>query len=269
MFALQGYAKLALQEGFHDWALPSFAVRGSASQLLGTDQVDMTVFGFDVLISKAFSIGRHGADRAVRGWNVLFIDARSGVIDATPGVRRVRVQHAAAPAQRQPGVRAGGRRHLERLRRELHLPAPGRHHPPAVVFGGFKLKLAVLFLTAEYDLVPARSSRMTTAGDGAVDGSGRQQTLLALGGVRLLSETWAIQPSEGAQRSLAATGSVPREAGPVPAQPRSGRELGAAPDGVPTASGALRRRGRTGMPPWMIFRRPATDSRESSSPPRR
>ena len=37
MFALQGYAKLALQEGFHGWWLPSFAVRGAASQLLGTD----------------------------------------------------------------------------------------------------------------------------------------------------------------------------------------------------------------------------------------
>ena len=40
MYAIQGYAKFALQEGFHDWVLPSFAVRGSASQLLGTGQVD-------------------------------------------------------------------------------------------------------------------------------------------------------------------------------------------------------------------------------------
>ena len=29
MYAIQGYAKIALQEGFHDWVLPSFAVRGS------------------------------------------------------------------------------------------------------------------------------------------------------------------------------------------------------------------------------------------------
>ena len=36
MYALQGYAKMALQEGFHGWWLPSFAVRGAASQLLGT-----------------------------------------------------------------------------------------------------------------------------------------------------------------------------------------------------------------------------------------
>ena len=56
MFALQGYAKLALQEGFHSWALPSVAVRAAASQLVGTDQVDLTVVGFDVVISKAFSI---------------------------------------------------------------------------------------------------------------------------------------------------------------------------------------------------------------------
>ena len=36
MYAIQGYAKFALQEGFHGWWLPSFAVRGSVSQLLGT-----------------------------------------------------------------------------------------------------------------------------------------------------------------------------------------------------------------------------------------
>jgi len=80
----RGYAKIALQEGFHDWVLPSFAVRGSVSQLLGTDQVKLTVWGLDVLASKAFGIGGTAKIEPFLGWNILFIDARSGVIDTTP-----------------------------------------------------------------------------------------------------------------------------------------------------------------------------------------
>ena len=84
MYVLQGYAKLALQEGFHGWWLPSFAVRGSASQLLGTSEVDLTVFGVDVLASKAFDIGGTARIEPFVGWSILFIKAHSGVIDATP-----------------------------------------------------------------------------------------------------------------------------------------------------------------------------------------
>src|SRR5215510_4580334 len=42
LWALQGYAKFALQEGFHDWPLPSLAVRGSAARLMGSDDIDLT-----------------------------------------------------------------------------------------------------------------------------------------------------------------------------------------------------------------------------------
>src|SRR4029453_15963888 len=112
MYALQGYAKLALQEGFHGWWLPSFAVRGSASQLLGTDQVDMVVYGIDVLASKAFSIGGTARIEPYLGWNILFLCAKSGVSDATPGCDAFAVEQAApgapapsthcAPAQNGP-----------------------------------------------------------------------------------------------------------------------------------------------------------------------
>jgi hypothetical protein len=176
MFALQGYAKLALQEGFHDWPLPSVAIRGSASQLLGTDQVDLTVMGLDVLISKAFSIGGTARFEPFGGWNLLFIDARSGVIDATPSCDAYQLATAA------PGS-----------------PAPSGYCPPKQVgtaedysanftfprqdlitrqrfFGGFKLKLSVLFLVAEYDLIPAGRSRDEMQPNGARDESERQQS---------------------------------------------------------------------------------------------
>ena len=85
MWAVQGYVKLALQEGFHDWPLPSVAVRGGVSQLVGTDQVALTVSSVDVVLSKAFSLAGTARIQPFVGWDFLFIDARSGVIDATPG----------------------------------------------------------------------------------------------------------------------------------------------------------------------------------------
>src|SRR4051812_37046512 len=78
MYALQGYAKLALQEGFHGWWLPSLAVRGGASQLLGTSEVDLTVYSVDVIASKAFDIGGTARFEPIVGWSMLFISARSG-----------------------------------------------------------------------------------------------------------------------------------------------------------------------------------------------
>jgi hypothetical protein len=176
MYAVQGYAKFALQEGFHGWVLPSFAVRGSVSQLLGTDQVDLTVWGIDVLASKAFSIGGTARIEPYLGWNILFIDARSGVIDATPGCDARAVEVA------QPGD-----------------PAPTSHCDPGQngtpndllanfsfpdqdiitrqrFFAGFKLKLYVMFLTAELDISPAGTSHDSKQPEGASDRSGAQET---------------------------------------------------------------------------------------------
>ena len=48
MWAAQIYGKFAIQEGFHDWPLPSLAVRGAASRLMGADQLDLTVASLDV-----------------------------------------------------------------------------------------------------------------------------------------------------------------------------------------------------------------------------
>jgi len=172
MFALQGYAKLALQEGFHAWALPSVAVRAAASQLVGTDQVDMTVFGFDVVISKAFSIAGTARFEPFGGYNLLFIDARSGVIDATPSCDAYAFQHATAA----PGANCGG--------------PPGTPNDYLAdftfprqdlitrqrIFAGFKLKLGLLFMASEYDLVPAGRSRDETQAMGTIDGSQRQQS---------------------------------------------------------------------------------------------
>ena len=190
MYAVQGYAKIALQEGFHGWALPSFAVRGSASQLLGTSEVDLLVYGVDVLASKAFSIGGTARIEPFLGWNMLFIDAKSGVIDATPGCDAVAAQNAApgslapsahcAPAQNGGGTGGSGPQWND-LNANFTFPAQD------VItrqrwFAGFKLRLSVLFVAGQVDLVPAGSSRDDKQQAGAVDRSHRQMTYSLSGG---------------------------------------------------------------------------------------
>jgi hypothetical protein len=172
LFSVQGYAKFALQEGFHDWVLPSVAVRGSVSQLLGTDQVDLTVSGIDILISKAFSVGGTARFEPFGGWNYLFIDARSGVIDATPGCDAYQLAHSATspgPACSQAAPS------LDDYHANFSFPRQDLITRQRF-FAGFKLKLAVLFMVAEYDLIPAGHSRDDMQVDGANDESGQQQS---------------------------------------------------------------------------------------------
>jgi hypothetical protein len=173
MYVLQGYAKLALQEGFHGWWLPSFAVRGSASQLLGTSEVDLNVYGVDVIASKAFDIGGTARIEPILGWSMLFISARSGVIDATPtcdafGNPGGPPPNAQCMASQAPG---GG----DDLNANFTFPKQDIITRQRF-FGGFKLKLAVLFLVAQFELGLAGTSRDSSQTAGIADRSGAQQT---------------------------------------------------------------------------------------------
>jgi hypothetical protein len=173
MYALQGYAKLALQEGFHGWWLPSLAVRGGASQLLGTSEVDLTVYSVDVIASKAFDIGGTARFEPIVGWSVLFISARSGVIDATPGCDAFAspggpAPNAACMASQAPG---GG----DDLNANFTFPKQDIITRQRF-FGGFKLKLSVVFVAAQVEVALAGNSRDNSRDMGAVDRSSTQQT---------------------------------------------------------------------------------------------
>jgi hypothetical protein len=174
MYAMQGYAKIALQEGFHDWVLPSFAVRGSVSQLLGTSQVNMTVWGVDVLISKAFGIGGTARIEPYFGWNVLFIDARSGVIDATPQCDAY-AQHLAlvSGGANPPGCGPANNGPWSDLGNNFTFKSQDiiTRYRWSV---GAKLKLSVFFVTVEGDLIQSG-----TSSDGSLDArdnSGSQES---------------------------------------------------------------------------------------------
>ncbi len=86
LWASQGYVKFALQEGYHDLPLPSVAVRGAVSRMMGSEQLDLTVASFDMSMSKDFGIAGLFRASPYVGLNWLIIVPRSEVIDKTPHI---------------------------------------------------------------------------------------------------------------------------------------------------------------------------------------
>lgn len=85
-WAVQGYGKIALHEGYHDLPLPSIAVRGAISRLLNQRELDLTTIAFDAIVSHHFGVGGTWRLDPFAGYNLLAIIARSEVLDATPDV---------------------------------------------------------------------------------------------------------------------------------------------------------------------------------------
>ena len=86
LWTAQGYAKLALHEGYHDLPIPSLAVRGAVSRLMGQKDLDLTVISIDASIGKQFGIGGTWNANPYLGYDALIIIPRSEVIDPTPNV---------------------------------------------------------------------------------------------------------------------------------------------------------------------------------------
>ena len=84
LLSWQGYAKLALHEGYNDWPLPALAVRGSGAYVTGSDQVRLKMGAVDVILSKGFGVLKMFRLEPFGGWSFLFIKARSGPVDFTP-----------------------------------------------------------------------------------------------------------------------------------------------------------------------------------------
>jgi hypothetical protein len=94
MYAAQGYAKLAVHEGYDGLPLPSFAVRGAASRLMGQRELDLTIASLDLSASKHVGIGGTWSVDPYAGWNLLWMIPRSQVIDETPNVDPLQMGNA-------------------------------------------------------------------------------------------------------------------------------------------------------------------------------
>ncbi len=86
LYAINGYFKFALHEGYHDNPFPSFAVRASVSRITGASEIDLTLINADGIISKAFGAGGTLTFEPYLGGGVMFSIARSQVVDTAPTI---------------------------------------------------------------------------------------------------------------------------------------------------------------------------------------
>lgn len=86
MMTGQAYGKLALHEGYHDLPLPSLAVRGAVSRMMGESDLDLTVVSLDASAGKEIGVGGTFNLTPYAGYNLLLVIPRSELIDKTPHV---------------------------------------------------------------------------------------------------------------------------------------------------------------------------------------
>jgi hypothetical protein len=86
LWSAQAYAKFAIQEGYQGLPIPSVAVRGAASRLLGVDQLDLTDVSLDISVSKRFAVQGTFSLAPYVGYAFLWVIPRSQVVDFTPTV---------------------------------------------------------------------------------------------------------------------------------------------------------------------------------------
>jgi hypothetical protein len=74
--------KWALNEGF--FYLPDLGVRGSATRLMGARDFALTTAGLDIGLGKQLAVGGMLTLTPYAGWNMIYVNASSGVIDFSP-----------------------------------------------------------------------------------------------------------------------------------------------------------------------------------------
>lgn len=155
MITAQVYAKLALHEGYHDLPLPSLAIRGAASRMMGEPELDLTVASVDVSAGKEIGVGGTFNLTPYGGYNLLIIVPRSDLIDKTPQIAD------------DPAMSFVFTNQDEILRHRI--------------FAGARLRYSIFAVTLEGQFILAGASEDTATG--AVDTAGGQLTITSSFGV--------------------------------------------------------------------------------------
>jgi hypothetical protein len=103
---LGGGVRLSPFEGFRKGALgvlPDLSVGAYVNTLTGTNKVKMTVPALDVQLSKPIAIANQVVIQPYIGWQIVWIDVDSGVVDATPQVDAFGACQAQPPPQNPTG----------------------------------------------------------------------------------------------------------------------------------------------------------------------
>ncbi len=111
LVVLGGGIRWALLEGFRTGVLgylPDLSIGGYVNTLTGSPKVKITVPSLDVQISKPFTIANSVVFQPYAGWQLIWIDADSGVVDGTPGFNALAKCNARPPTQDEQATDTGG-----------------------------------------------------------------------------------------------------------------------------------------------------------------
>jgi hypothetical protein len=86
-FAFGGELKWALNEAVEQLPI-DFAVQAAVNRCFGSTELDLTTVGMNLILSRGFGAGGVVNIAPYMAYNPVFVFARSGVLDATPGLRR-------------------------------------------------------------------------------------------------------------------------------------------------------------------------------------
>jgi len=162
MWAMGGYGKFALHEGFHHLPIPSIAVRGAFSRLLGAKDFNLTTASVGASISHVFGLGKTFSLTPYVGYEALFVISRSQVLDSTPACDEFPDNFN----EDQCTAMTGSSEFVYK-----NSGAITRHRP----YLGARLIFSVIRLGFEAMIVPAGSSSGDVDGQTVSDQSGLQQ----------------------------------------------------------------------------------------------
>jgi len=162
MWAMSGYGKFALHEGFYSLPIPSIAFRGGFSRLLGAKDFNLTTASVGASLSHVFGLGKTFSLTPYAGYEALFVVSRSQVLDSTPACDEFpdnfnETQCPATTGTSEFVYKNSG--------------AIVRHRP----YLGARLVFSVIRLGFEAMIVPGGSSSGSIDGQTVTDASGLQQ----------------------------------------------------------------------------------------------
>jgi len=135
MFMMGAEAKIALHESYFRW-VPALALRGAASRLFGSSDLDMITSEFDLMASLPFGIGGMVQVTPYTGYGILYAHVNSQVLDETP--------YSVLDANDQKGGRGGSLYTFPTL--DMFDNGNGRY------FIGFRINVAMMEIIYELNI---------------------------------------------------------------------------------------------------------------------
>lgn len=172
MWALAGYGKIAVHEGFHHLPIPSIAIRATFSRLLGAKDFNMTTAAPAITVSHLFGLGKTFSLTPYVGYEALIIVSRSQVLNANPSCDEFPDSYNEDPAACDFDTGSGPP--INKPASEFVFQNGGaivRHRPHV----GARIIFSVIRIGIEAMFVPGGNSEGEVAGETVADGSSFQQ----------------------------------------------------------------------------------------------